>query len=410
MLPFVTITGSRGSPVAFTVNDTSLYDYWQLAADRMPRERDTAPPPRETPPVVAPEAPVTPPKDIGPIIEQLPPAKETELENVTIRAPLESPFYAPQPSFADVVIAGAPKRAPAPRRAPPRRSKPKPKPVRRRPTTKPLPRIRIPVPAVLGKVVGRLFGLASLTPAYLAALAAVSDYGTRQMYERLYGVPLDDRDDSDSYQRPGNARENAPRSDRAVESGAQPYIDLGIPTVRIPGTRPGSVALPEYLPFPVSGPGVGNAPEPFFEPAPRNRPVEKPVDEPFPATFPEPFSPGVPSPGIVPAPAPVPSPAPAPEPFTPAVPLPGLNPIQLPGQGLQPFAPLAPDLQPQPFPQPSTAADPCNCGGKEQSKKKRKKKSSGRSVCYRGTYVEKQRGLTKRRRERVDCKSGKPLS
>jgi len=45
--------------------------------------------------------------------------------------------------------------------------------------------------------------------------------------------------------------------------------------------------------------------------------------------------------------------------------------------------------------------DQCSCSEKKEKKKKNKRKD--RSVCYRGTYVEKARGLLKTRRERVPC-------
>lgn len=81
----------------------------------------------------------------------------------------------------------------------------------------------------------------------------------------------------------------------------------------------------------------------------------------------------------------------------------------MPGPGLEPFSPFTPGLTPQPIPEPQTANDPCNCGKSDKQKKRKRKKPSDRTVCYRGTYTEKPRGISKRRRERVDCKTGKPL-
>lgn len=50
---------------------------------------------------------------------------------------------------------------------------------------------------------------------------------------------------------------------------------------------------------------------------------------------------------------------------------------------------------------PPVKEDQCSCSEKKEKKKKSKRKD--RSICYRGTYVEKARGLLKTRRERVPC-------
>lgn len=71
---------------------------------------------------------------------------------------------------------------------------------------------------------------------------------------------------------------------------------------------------------------------------------------------------------------------------------------------VSPFTPFDPTLEPQPQPQPQPPgrnADPCNCAKETESKKKKKKKP--REVCYRGTYVEKSKSLTKQRKEQVPC-------
>jgi hypothetical protein len=72
---------------------------------------------------------------------------------------------------------------------------------------------------------------------------------------------------------------------------------------------------------------------------------------------------------------------------------------------MEPFAPLNPAAQPQPL----QKASPCDCSSSDKKPKKKRKKQNDRTVCYRGTFVEKPRGLSKTRRERVDCKTGKPI-
>lgn len=57
-----------------------------------------------------------------------------------------------------------------------------------------------------------------------------------------------------------------------------------------------------------------------------------------------------------------------------------------------------PSGQPQPLPSPSGNCPPCD------SKKRKRKKSQPRTECYSGTYTERARGLTKRKRRRVPCK------
>lgn len=106
---------------------------------------------------------------------------------------------------------------------------------------------------------------------------------------------------------------------------------------------------------------------------------------------PLPFAPPIADP--LPAPAPAPRPRPRP-----AAPAPTPLPIgsALPIGGAQ--------LQPLPEPQPVPKEDPC-----EEQRKKAKKKRSPRTVCWKGTYLEKSSGLVKHRRVRVDCMTGREL-
>lgn len=373
-----------------------------LSGETIPRNpRERSPPPGEPapPPPAPPKAPEEPIPEVVVVTPRpQPPAAPTPPPPV-LAAPIGVEWYGPQGATR---IQPRPRPKPRPR---PRRTKPATKPSRRtRPSTRPSgPRIRIPLPSLLRGLLGRLAGVASFVPLYLTGLAAVSDNASRQMYERLYGVPLDD----DDRERSRDARPDSPRDSGAAERAdfegvfADPLAEI-----LVTGTRPRPVATAEPVLWPIdaygASPGLFESPvdAPAARPVPRRNPVNAPL------YYPEPFAPGVPSPGIVPAPAPFPiaSPAPAPKPYAPPVPRPELAP----SPGLQPWTPPLNELQPQPQPQPSTASDPCNCGDKKDSKKK-KKKPRDRAVCYRGTYVEKARGLSKRRRERIDCRTGKPL-
>jgi hypothetical protein len=55
-------------------------------------------------------------------------------------------------------------------------------------------------------------------------------------------------------------------------------------------------------------------------------------------------------------------------------------------------------LRPELLPQPSTRIKDCRC-----PKPKPKRKKQPRTVCYRGSYRERAKGLIKRRRERIPC-------
>lgn len=89
---------------------------------------------------------------------------------------------------------------------------------------------------------------------------------------------------------------------------------------------------------------------------------------------------------------------------------PGLGGSLLPGTPPSLLTPIQPGplgsplTSPRPLPFPGAVQSPsprrdCDCS---QPKKKRKKRKP-RDICYRGTYVEKRNGLSKRRRERIPC-------
>ena len=59
--------------------------------------------------------------------------------------------------------------------------------------------------------------------------------------------------------------------------------------------------------------------------------------------------------------------------------------------------PLSSPAGPGYVPPYSTRTDQCDC------KPKKRKPAKPRTVCYKGSYVEKSRGLTKTKREKVSC-------
>lgn len=153
--------------------------------------------------------------------------------------------------------------------------------------------------------------------------------------------------------------------------------------------RPGPAPAPDSPPGidPVS-PGLDPQLDPFRVPAP-DRP-SAPAPDIFSPTLPDGFGDPIADPFT-------PSPLPTPPSTTPRVPtIPDF------------FAPpLDPELTPEPIitpiltqfqPDPFTTKDQCDC-----AKKKKKKKREDRRVCYRGTYVETKRGLSKKRLEEVPC-------
>lgn len=354
-----------------------------------------------------------PPEPEQPIPEVIVPAAKPKPQAPTVVA---TPTYAATslnwiaPATGTRIGAGKPRPRTTPKPRPrPRRSKPAPKPSRRaRPGSTPrpsTPRIRIPVPSWLRAAGGRLLGVASLTPAYLALLAAVSDKATRQMYERMYGVPYDDRDDDNSGR--GDAFTSAPR-DRGDFGELSPFPDeQPLPEVRVTGRAPSRVPIAEPLLIPIEDLGVGFDPRPITAPeeAPERSPTPRRVNEPAPRPRPSP------TPGLAPSPAvePAPAPAPEPSPVTSPVPRPDLMPE--PGIFPSPFAPPSlmprPLELPQPQPTPQEATD-CDCGDGKKGKKRKKKQP--RTECWKGEFTEKATSLRKLKKLRVDCKTGEVIS
>lgn len=214
-----------------------------------------------------------------------------------------------------------------------------------------------------------------------------------------------------------------------IEQPFDPRIDLPPPNIRLipfPVDLPFEVAppAPVELPFldpfpleiplpgPLEVPDYARIPERYADPEPRRwpdpfgtprdypNPWDVPFSDPFPFGDPVPDPFGDPTPEVRPAPRPVPETPARPgdrfgTPFLPGIPAPRARPGD----------PLT-DLDP--FPLEAFAPDPTlpdvdSCDCESGGKKKKKKKKKPREVCYRGTYIEKSRSLTKHRKEEIPC-------
>jgi hypothetical protein len=277
-----------------------------------------------------------------------------------------------------------PKRAPK-RRTRPRRTTPKPKPSRRRrPATTP-PRVPIPTPALQFSLT-RLLGVAALVPTYLSVLKLADDAATRKSFERIYGVPFDERD-------------QPPRDEPAPDVVGSVEPELAMPTVTITAPRPGlpetvaPVRAPAPLPAPTLLPiGIGWMPSPStLEPFPRPRggPRSRPTTSPYHVSFPN--APPLPLPG----PGPV------------SMLRPGSNPF--PGQpGVPTYTPPRPTPPltgpngvvvplPFPLPVPKPALD------RDCPKPQKRKPPQDRATCKQGTYRQLKRGILYTPRRSIPC-------
>lgn len=178
------------------------------------------------------------------------------------------------------------------------------------------------------------------------------------------------------------------------------------------GDMPGVFSNPyEFSPFPrempTPGPGDQTVSDPDWS-------TFEPFGDPFSVPTIDPDTPVSPQPGIPPefGPSDIPydpfnlQPG---RPIEPSIPIP-YTPITYPLPEV-PFDVLAPVIVSAPIdplqfalPPGETAKDPCDCGN-NQKKKKKKKKPEDRKICYRGTYIERKRGLTKKRLEEVPCET-----
>lgn len=176
--------------------------------------------------------------------------------------------------------------------------------------------------------------------------------------------------------------------------------------------------FPGFEPSITADPGPGPAPAPTGTPrsdpvpgypdlAPDLQPGDRTAPLPFNPTAPDIF--GAPLPDIFADPIGDPITAPElpsgtrPDTRTPARPespdfLVDFSP---PGPTVSPFEnPLLTDFAPPTTPPPET--DTCKC---DKGKKKKKKKREPRTVCYRGTYVQRAKGTTFTPKEQVPCES-----
>lgn len=203
--------------------------------------------------------------------------------------------------------------------------------------------------------------------------------------------------------------------------------DLDLPPMvprKGPRTRPRVFDFPDTDPFPqpvpMPEPGDRPQPQPDVRPEPLPQPVLRPQPFPTPGTRPST------RPGTRPAPRPGTRPTTSPRPFAlPFLPLAFPFPVPLPSGVPTPRMPpirdplsLMPPPQPLPgfldlpgltqFPEPlafsQPQARPGNCPPCPEAKKpKPRKKRQPRSVCYKGSYMERRFGTSKRPREKIPC-------
>lgn len=181
---------------------------------------------------------------------------------------------------------------------------------------------------------------------------------------------------------------------------------------------PSDIEVPRYVPDFGIGARPGPAPAPTS--TPRIDPAPRPADpdlEPFAppdiAPLPRPASPSAPD--LFGAPLPDIIRDPIADPFTPpALPTPTrpdtrtptvtpedpiltfLQPLPTPSTPLQP---VLTEFSPQPL---KPVSNTCSCAPK---KKPKKKKSKDRDICYRGTYVQRKKGISYKKIEEVPCEA-----
>lgn len=159
---------------------------------------------------------------------------------------------------------------------------------------------------------------------------------------------------------------------------------------RRPGPAPGPVSPPGVDPLPrIAEPTV--APEPGTRPLPSSPPSPDPLGDPMPDPFGDPFGDPVPTPREPAPPSPTPrEPSGGTTPRTLADPVGGADPLDEPITDPRPRAdrPGAPD-------------ETCGC----DKKPKKKAKPKLREECWKGTYVQRTRGISYIRKEQVPCEA-----
>lgn len=197
---------------------------------------------------------------------------------------------------------------------------------------------------------------------------------------------------------------NVPLPDTGPGQAPSPFDPLGVPdVVAQPGDLPDVFGSPVAVPTPTAAPYPFAPPlfDPFADPFGAPSPEPSPLPEPFPVPngprIPDPLDPFVvapPSPGT-----PFDSPpinVGDPLNFSPPdIKMPTLDPTQ------DPFL----TEFPQPNAEPDPEEDPCNC---KKAKKKKKDKPKPRDVCWKGTYVQRSRGISYTRKEQVPCDAPLP--
>jgi len=236
--------------------------------------------------------------------------------------------------------------------------------------------------------------LASLMGVAISSLAKLSDAKVRQLLAQLQSGRID-----------------------LLPLEIPPPLELEEVLVTAPRPPPVRVGAPQEVPF--SQPWQPRFPGPEFFPPPVRLPVEVPdptlqpvpipVVAPVPLTIADPVArPGIGSPSPLALPVPLEIPLPLRDPKTrPRNPTSTPLQFRFPNPNLfrDPLrAPLTPFQQPLLSSPPTNASERCPPCTK---RKKQKKKKTPRAICYRGTYRETSRSLSKRRKERIPCQPSK---
>jgi len=242
---------------------------------------------------------------------------------------------------------------------------------------------------VLGRAALRTLGPLSILgflPTMLNIGESLDDRATRSWLDRLYGPARGSRQPAN---RPGRTVAPVPTGGRRPPVGRPPddLIEIVIEgrTPRPVAPRPPTLVIP--------GIQTGVFPEVRLSPSPSPSPSPDLV-----GWNPDAFQvPTVAAPAPLPVPAPRPQPNPQPDPDF-------AQPPQLASPPVAPRAPTAPLPWPGGLGMPS--GGDCDC---KQTKKPKKQKKP-RTVCWKGSYIEKSTGLSKTRRVRVSCVTGEELN
>jgi hypothetical protein len=204
-----------------------------------------------------------------------------------------------------------------------------------------------------------------------------------------------------------------PPGERFFDVVGRPFTWTDIPGLEpfflTPTAQP--IEVPYGSPFesPAADPGPGSAPLPIGTPGSDPFPG-LPLPDPAPGTRPAPEPTGTPSPDPLGTPVPDIIGDPFADPFvTPSLPIPPRTTPRAPDTSTpstigDPFLttldePTLVEFQPRTL---KPDADQCSCA---KPKKKEKKKPSDRDECWKGTYVQRKRGISYVRKEQVPCEA-----